>query len=139
MATLLPVSKLDSLNYFDSILDEMLNTNVSRKSTARINNRPPANIIKNKSGYQVDIAAPGLSREDFKISVEKNMLTISAKTELKKENIVKREFGFSNFSRSFVLSEDVSLEKISARYDSGILNIDIPMNNDSKPFFVKVD
>lgn len=98
---------------------------------------PSVNVKETDNAFTVELAAPGLKKEDFKISVEKNVLTISS--ELKKEvdssieqgKYSKREFGYSSFSRSFTLDEkSTDIENISASYEAGILNVSIPKKSE---------
>lgn len=90
---------------------------------------PPVNIQETKEAYAIDFMVPGLAKEDFKINVENNKLTVSAekKAEAKEENEkhIRREFSFRSFKRSFVLNEKVDAEKIQAKYENGILKIQL--------------
>jgi HSP20 family protein len=92
---------------------------------------PAVNIVENEKEWKIEVSAPGFSKEDFKINLEKEVLTISAeqkKEESKEEkNYTRREFSFGSFSRSFRIKENtVDVEKIGAAYDNGILNITLP-------------
>lgn len=102
----------------------------------RVLSVPAVNITENKENYQVSLAAPGLKKEDFKIDVDGNMLTISAKTEETKEEKDKtftgKEYNFSSFSRSFTLPDEVNQEKIEARYEDGVLNMTLPRKENGK-------
>ncbi|MBW8684850.1 Hsp20/alpha crystallin family protein [Chitinophaga rhizophila] len=90
---------------------------------------PPVNITENKESYQVDLLVPGLNKEDFKISLENKILTISAEkvAEAKDENQkqLRREFSFRSFKRSFTLNEQVDAEKIQAKYENGVLKLQL--------------
>jgi HSP20 family protein len=91
---------------------------------------PSVNIKENGDHYTVSLAAPGLKKDDFRIDVEGNMLTISSEKEENKEEkdekYTRQEYRYSSFSRSFTLPEDVKLEAIDARYTDGVLHIDLP-------------
>ena len=91
---------------------------------------PNANVKETSEAFTIELAAPGMEKSDFNISVDENTLTISAgrKAEVKNENenYSRREFSYANFSRSFKLTEIVDSEKISATYVNGILNVTIP-------------
>jgi HSP20 family protein len=92
---------------------------------------PSVNVSENDKEWHIELSAPGFSKEDFKINLEKEVLTISAehKTEEKKEekNYTRREFSYGSFSRSFRIKEDtVDTEKIAAAYENGILNLTLP-------------
>jgi HSP20 family protein len=97
---------------------------------------PAVNIIEKEEDFQIDVAAPGLSKNDFKINLENNVLTISSEKESKKEesekNYSRKEFSYSSFSRSFTLSEHVDADKISASYQDGILHINLPKKEEAK-------
>ena len=97
---------------------------------------PAVNIIDNKNEYKVTLAAPGLKREDFKIDVENNMLTISAEKEEKKEEkderYARREYNYTSFSRSFTLPENIKQDAIEAKYEDGVLKLMLPKKEDVK-------
>jgi HSP20 family protein len=91
---------------------------------------PAVNITEDNNQYNVSLAAPGLKKEAFKIDVENNVLTISSENEEtkeeKEENISRREYNYTSFSRSFTLPEDVKQEAIEAQYENGVLKIKLP-------------
>ena len=93
---------------------------------------PSVNISEDDKCFCVDVVAPGFRKEDFKVNVEDDILTISAetKTENKEENKKKeysrREYSHSSFTRSFRLPENAKDDQISASYKDGILELDIP-------------
>jgi HSP20 family protein len=97
---------------------------------------PAVNITETKDHYQVSLAAPGLKKDDFKIDVEGNMLSISCEKEDSKEETEKkytrREYSYRSFSRSFQLPEEVNLEKIDARYEDGVLHINLPRKENAR-------
>lgn len=91
---------------------------------------PAANIKEEETKYHVELSAPGYKREDIKVSVEDDTLTITGQVKVeneeKKENYIKREFRSGNFKRSFNLNGMVNLDKIDAKYEDGVLKIDLP-------------
>jgi len=100
---------------------------------------PAVNIIENKEGFRIEVAAPGLKREDFHINIEKKVLTISSEKEVKldskdekNEKYFRREFSFTNFSRSFSLPEYADTDQIKATHENGILNVFIPKRDEAK-------
>lgn len=91
---------------------------------------PAVNIHEDKDQYEIEFLAPGYNKEDFKISIEKDILVISAEkkeeAEKQERNYRKREFSVSSLKRSFSLPKHVELDKIAASYESGILSVKIP-------------
>lgn len=97
---------------------------------------PPVNIKESNKQYNVSLAVPGMKKEDFKINIEGNMLTISAEKEENKEEkdekFSRKEYSFSSFSRSFTIPDDVKQEHIDAAYDNGVLIIRLPRKEKEK-------
>lgn len=97
---------------------------------------PAVNITEHEKEYQVALAAPGLKKDDFKIDMDGNMVTISSEKEESKEDKDKRytrkEYSYSSFSRSFTLPEDVNRDKIEARYEDGVLTLLLPRKEEAK-------
>lgn len=97
---------------------------------------PAVNIEENENEYLVSLAAPGMSKDDFKIDVNGNMLTISSEKEETKEEkekpFTRREYNYSSFSRSFTLPADVNREGIMARYENGVLKLSLPRREEIK-------
>jgi HSP20 family protein len=97
---------------------------------------PAVNITEEKDHYQVSLAAPGMKKDDFKIDLDGNMLTISSEKEEQKEDkdkkFTRREYSYSSFSRSFTLPEEINQDKIEASYQDGVLNLTLPRKEESK-------
>ena len=99
---------------------------------------PAANIKEEKEKFIVQLAVPGLKKEDFKIELKEKLMTISVnKTAEKGQDEVQptyslKEFGFTSFKRSFTLPETIELEAITAQYEQGILQLDIPKKDSAK-------
>lgn len=97
---------------------------------------PSVNIKENGKEFHIELAAPGFTKGDFKISVEDNILTISAEKEEEKkeenERYTRKEFSFNSFSRSFTLPGTVNADKVDAKYTDGILNLSIPKKEEAK-------
>jgi len=99
---------------------------------------PAINIIETLSSFEVEIAAPGLSKQDFSIEVEEDTLRISS-NKVEKENkeevkYSKREFNYNSFERSFKLSEEIKREEIEANYVNGVLTVSLPKLEEKKVF-----
>lgn len=90
----------------------------------------PVNITETENAFQLELVAPGLKKEDFKVSVDRNLLTISfdLKESETEENskFIRREFRQKSFKRSFNLNERIDATNISAQYNDGILLLNLP-------------
>jgi HSP20 family protein len=98
---------------------------------------PSVNIIEGEKGYEVDMAAPGMEKKDFKIELNHGVLNISSEKKIehetrKGERFTRREYSYQSFSRSFNLPDSADGDRITARYDNGILKLQIPRKEDSK-------
>ena len=97
---------------------------------------PAVNIIEGRDDFRIEVAAPGLDKNDFKIDVKNNVLFISSEKrqedERTGEKIMRREFSYSSFSRSFSLPNTVDTDKISATHKDGILSISIPKKEEAR-------
>ena len=104
--------------------------------SSRLKNVPAVNITERKDDYLVSMAAPGLKKEDFKIDVEGNLLTISSETEEQKEEkeerYTRQEYSYSSFERSFTLPDDINKDKIYAHYKDGVLELILPKKEEAK-------
>jgi HSP20 family protein len=99
-------------------------------------NVPSVNIRDRQKDYLIEVAAPGMKKEDFNIDLERGVLTISSQKEDEKnedkENYHKREYNYSSFSRSFTLPENLKPEEIKAHYENGILSLTVPKKQDQE-------
>lgn len=98
---------------------------------------PSVNIKENTESFEVEVAAPGMEKQDFEITLEGNTLTISStrknNTEDRQENYVRREFSYQSFRRSIELAENiVDEEHIQAKYENGVLKLTIPKSEKAK-------
>jgi HSP20 family protein len=107
----------------------------------RVLNVPAVNISELKDEYQVSVAVPGMKKDDFTIDVEGNVLTISSEkeesTEDKDGQYTRREYNYSSFTRSFTLPDEVNKEKIEAKYEDGVLKINMPRKEEAKKLLAK--
>lgn len=141
MNTLFPVTRFGTganipnlLEEFDNMFNSLLTPVRGRRSATRSLDQaatiPRANVLKMDSGYSIELAAPGFSRDDFSINVEGNLLTISVNSEDTKDylsRLTAQEYSLSSFSRTWTLPEMVNMQAIDARYEAGILSVDIPV------------
>jgi len=97
---------------------------------------PAANISETPEKYHVELAAPGLKKGDFKLSLDRNVLNISVEQRSEnndnQKNYTKREFSYSSFVRSFTLPESADQNSIDATYKDGVLQIDIAKKEEAK-------
>ena len=97
---------------------------------------PAVNIKEDNDKFALELAAPGMKKNDFHINVEKDVLTISSERkeekEEKKDNYARREFYYNSFSRSFNLPDTIDVDNIKADYKNGILNITLPKKEETK-------
>ncbi|CDS92058.1 MULTISPECIES: Hsp20/alpha crystallin family protein [Sphingobacterium] len=120
-------------NDFNRELLNWGNSNYSSTSTTV----PSVNIKEDGDTFEVEVAAPGMSKDDFKITLDGNLLTISSakeeKNEEKRDNYTRREFSYQSFQRSFELHRDVvDQDNIEARYENGLLRLTIPKKEEAK-------
>lgn len=121
---------------FDNIFDELLNNfpaNWGRDMNFTI---PPVNIHETNDAYHLELVAPGLKKEQFKINLEKGVLTISYEQPQEAENkeykTHRREFRNNSFKRSFTVDEKVNADGIQAKYEDGILKLHLPKKDEVK-------
>jgi HSP20 family protein len=97
---------------------------------------PAVNIHESSKEFNLEFAAPGFKKEDFKVRVDDNILTINAEKQEEKNEEAKRytrkEFSYNSFSRSFALPENINSEKIDAKYINGILKLSVPKLAETK-------
>jgi HSP20 family protein len=118
-------------DFFNNFPSRILN-----EDFAGFNQTVPANVRENANAYILEIVAPGMDKGDFKVNFDKNILTISAekKSETKDENErhVRREFNFKSFTRSFTIDDSIQDDKIQAKYENGVLLIELPKKEEVK-------
>jgi HSP20 family protein len=128
-----PVARRDfDLNPFDNLFNDFFNTDNGFSTVKRV---PPANFVELEKEIKIDIAAPGMEKDNFRINIEKGILTIEAnleKSEKSKDEVCTRpEFDYSNFSRNFRLSRMLDADQVSASYKNGMLSISIPKKEEA--------
>ena len=118
---------------FSSLFDSLEKTNnLFNDSRGDV---PSVNIQDNEKNFVIEVAAPGVKKDEFNIKVENNVLSISREVknekEEKKDNYTRREFVYSSFNRSFTLPKVVDVDKIDADYNQGILSITLPKKEEA--------
>ncbi|WP_026462501.1 Hsp20/alpha crystallin family protein [Adhaeribacter aquaticus] len=126
-------------SFFDDMLTRDLFNWPMNHSNSNGNSVPAVNIKETNDAFELEVAAPGMSKQDFRIELDNNLLVISAHKEDKHEeqdekgNYARREFSYQSFSRSFSLPERlVKGEEISAKYIDGVLHITVPKAEEAK-------
>lgn len=120
-------------NNFDRLLSDVFNAPVFNddfKGTT-----PSVNVTETTDNFRLDIAAPGLAKEDFKVNIEDKTLTVSAekKNETQEgDKQLRREFAYFTFKRAFTLPETVAVQDIKATYNAGILTLTLPKTEPQK-------
>jgi HSP20 family protein len=120
-------------NWFDNDLFNWEYNNHEAEATL-----PAVNIKENADAFKVEMAVPGFDKKDFKINLDHNVLTISSEKKVENEHkngerYTCREYSYQSFSRSFTLPDAANGDKISAKYENGILNVEIPKREEAKP------
>lgn len=118
---------------FDSLWDNFFEKDYMTKGMELGTKVPAVNVSETDKAFELEVAVPGLNKEDFDIDMDKDILTISAQKQTETEEtseetkkVTRREFSYSSFSRSFRLPENVDEENISAEYKDGLLHLSIP-------------
>ena len=112
-----------------NMMDDWFNNDLFLKPVTRTELFPAVNVKETDTEYILEFAVPGMSKEDFEISIDNGMLVISAEksmeTDESDDNYTRREFNYHSFSRSFWLPEMIDEENIKASYENGVLTISI--------------
>jgi HSP20 family protein len=131
-SNLFPVSMFDDF-FTKDLWNWGLNNNSSTQTTI-----PAVNIRETAENFEVEMAAPGMKKEDFKVELDGNQLTISSEKsseheEKDQERYTRKEFSYQSFMRSFQLPKDVvDIDNINARYENGVLHLVIPKKEEAK-------
>ena len=119
--------------FFSDVYNLLNDSALGEKFATRI---PAVNIAETENEFEVELAVPGLKKEDFKINLEKNVLTVSAEKKADEVNenkrFSKREYSYSSFTRSFTLPQSADQNKIEADYTDGILKLTIAKKEEAK-------
>ncbi|AZI27102.1 MULTISPECIES: Hsp20/alpha crystallin family protein [Pedobacter] len=120
--------------YFNNVFDSLFSDAVTKNKM--VDKSPNVNIYENENAFIIELAAPGLKKEDFQINLKKDTLSVWAEVKKDETQVAKdftrKEFDYSSFARSFNLPDTADGDRITAEYKDGILNINISKKDDSK-------
>ena len=127
------IVKYNNNNVFPSLINEFFNDDFGINFLNRSHSVPSVNSLENNDSFEIDLAVPGMKKEDFTIELNDKVLVISSETSNTNENDKMRlnEFNFSSFQRSFRIPDSVDHDKIKANYKNGILKIKLPKRKES--------
>jgi len=120
-----------------NVFDELFNSfPATWGNDVRTNSTTQVNITESDNGYNLEFNAPGRNKEDFKINVDKGLLTVSyekkEQAETNELKSIRKEFSYQSFKRSFSLDEKINAEGIEAKYENGILKVFLPKKEEVK-------
>lgn len=127
----------NNFRQLDNLLDELFKPAFPAVGRDSNWNLPPVNIHENNEAFMLELIAPGLKKEDFKLSLEKGLLTISyehkTETEQKDYKTHTKEFSYNSFKRSFHVDEkNINADGIQAKYENGVLKLYLPKKDELK-------
>ena len=127
------IVKYNNNNVFPSLMNEFFNDDLRMNLFNRRHSVPSVNSVENNDSFEIDLAVPGMKKDDFTIELNDKILVISSDKSNHDQNERTRlnEFNYSSFQRSFRVPESVELDKIKANYKNGILKIKLPKRKDS--------
>ena len=124
---------------FDGLMKDIFNeipANFGKTFREEVLGFPPVNIVEKDNAYHLEVAAPGMEKTDFTLKLDGTLLTISAakKEEVRDETLksIRKEFSYKGFKRSFTLDEKIDATNIAAKYENGILKVDLPKKEEAK-------
>lgn len=123
--------------FFPSLIDDFINTDWNLKVPTFSGTVPAVNIKELDSQFEIELAVPGMKKDDFEIEVEDGVVSISSTQEEEQVNekgkFTRREFSYSSFRRSFTLPDSVDPTKIDATYKEGVLLVLLPKHKEAQP------
>ena len=121
---------------YSRLLDNFFNDDLDFFTPRFKSSMPAVNVIEEKDNFLIEVAAPGLNKNDFKINLDNGVMNIETTREEKKEevekNFTRREFCYDSFSRSFTLPDSVDSSKIEANYNDGVLKVSLPKKEEAR-------
>lgn len=131
---MLQMTRFNDQNWFPTLFNDFFDNDFWMTNTKKNVTAPAVNVIDEEKDYKVEVAAPGMTKEDFQIKLDNDnnlIIALEKKTqtedhEKKNHKYLRREFSYSKFQQAFTLPEDVEKDKITAKMNDGVLTIDIP-------------
>ena len=128
------MTRFNDQNWFPTLFNDFFDNDFWMTNTKKNVTAPAVNVIDEEKDYKVEVAAPGMTKEDFQIKLDNDnnlIIALEKKTqtedhEKKNHKYLRREFSYSKFQQAFTLPEDVEKDKITAKMNDGVLTIDIP-------------
>jgi HSP20 family protein len=124
---------------FDGLMNELFNElpiSFGKSLREDVLHFPPVNILEKSDSYHVELAAPGMDKADFNVKLDGKILTISSEKAAEKnsenEKMIRKEFSYKSFKRSFTVDEKIDATNITARYENGILKLELPKKEEVK-------
>jgi HSP20 family protein len=122
---------------FDNLVKNFFNADLGfGPFREEVQNFPAVNVVELEDQFRIELAAPGLSKEDFKIELDQNRLSIAVEKQMEKvegEQLRRREFSYASFKRNFGLPKSVDAEHIAAKYEQGVLSLTLPKKAEALP------
>jgi HSP20 family protein len=127
------IVKYNNNKVFPSLMNEFFNDDLRMNVINNNHSVPSVNSIENDNSFEIDLAVPGMKKDDFTIQLNDKVLVISSENTNSVENnsMSLNEFNYSSFQRSFIVPETVEHDKIRANYKNGILKVKLPKKKDS--------
>ncbi|CAG0950116.1 MAG: Hsp20/alpha crystallin family protein [Bacteroidetes bacterium] len=127
MSTLVKKTNEFFPSFIGNVFDDMWNFDRLEKTSSFL---PAVNISETDKSFNLEVSAPGFKKDDFKVSVEENVLSVSgeykSENEEKNKNYTRKEFRSGSFKRQFTLPDTINLDEINATYNDGILKVELP-------------
>ncbi len=124
---------------FDGLMNELFNElpiSFGKSLREDVLHFPPVNIVEKNDSYHIELAAPGMEKADFNVQLDGKVLTISTEKKEEKssenEKMIRKEFSYKSFKRSFTVDDKIDAANITAKYENGILKLDLPKKEEVK-------
>lgn len=127
---------------FNDMFENFFNGDADLQLSGEAFFRPSVDVIENEKGFEVDVAVPGIKKDEIKLDISNNELMISGERKSKREESNEKyhlgEIRYGKFSRTFRLPENVDKEKIEAKFEDGILKVYIPKSAEAQPLSIQI-